>query len=93
MYASHTSLRDDYEVSCEELDLMVEIARSLGPKGGVIGSRMTGGGFGGCTVSLVKTDAVPAFTEALHTRYQKQTQIEPAIFATRPSQGAMVLES
>ncbi len=53
MYASHDSLRDDYEVSCPELDLLVVLAKELGPDGGVIGSRMTGGGFGGCTVSLV----------------------------------------
>ena len=54
MYASHASLRDDYEVSCEELDLLVELARKHGDSGAVIGSRMTGGGFGGCTVSLVQ---------------------------------------
>jgi galactokinase len=52
MYASHTSLRDDYEVSCPELDAVVEIAESIGTKGGVIGCRMTGGGFGGCAAVL-----------------------------------------
>ena len=60
MYASHDSLRDDYEVSCRELDLLVDLARKIGPAGGVIGSRMTGGGFGGCTVSLVETAKVDA---------------------------------
>ncbi|MEX0643229.1 MAG: galactokinase, partial [Pirellulales bacterium] len=55
MFASHDSLRDDYEVSCHELDLLVEFARGIGSDGGMIGSRMTGGGFGGCTVSLVRT--------------------------------------
>jgi galactokinase len=91
MYASHVSLRDDYEVSCKELDLLVEVARSLGPEGGIIGSRMTGGGFGGCTVSLVRTNAVPHVTEQLRRCYHEQTSIEPTIFATRPAQGAMVL--
>jgi galactokinase len=56
MYASHASLRDDYEVSCPELDAVVEIAQSIGPEGGVFGCRMTGGGFGGCTVALVQAD-------------------------------------
>ena len=62
MYASHASLRDDYEVSCPELDTVVEIAQAMGDGGGVIGCRMTGGGFGGCAVSLVKTDAVQRIT-------------------------------
>ncbi|MEM9657901.1 MAG: galactokinase, partial [Planctomycetota bacterium] len=55
MYASHASLREDYQVSCPELDLLVELAQEIGSDGGVIGSRMTGGGFGGCTVSLVRS--------------------------------------
>ena len=55
MYASHASLRDDYEVSCDELNALVDLAAALGHERGVIGSRMTGGGFGGCTVSLVRT--------------------------------------
>jgi len=54
MYASHRSLRDDYEVSCSELDVVVDIAAGIGQKGGVYGCRMTGGGFGGCTVALVQ---------------------------------------
>ena len=57
MYASHNSLRDDYEVSCPELDAVVDIALDIGPKGGVSGCRMTGGGFGGCAVALVRTDS------------------------------------
>lgn len=93
MYASHESLRDDYEVSCPELDLMVDIARRIGESGGVIGSRMTGGGFGGCTVSLVRRNHVPQVVRDLTEQYQSATQIEPAIFATRPSQGAQVLKS
>ena len=68
MYASHGSLRDDYEVSCEELDLLVHIAQELGPGGGVIGSRMTGGGFGGCTVSLVKTDSASDIAQTIRAQ-------------------------
>ena len=64
MYASHASLRDDYEVSCPELDVVVEIAQEMGEAGGVIGCRMTGGGFGGCAVSLVKTEAVQRITRS-----------------------------
>ena len=60
MYASHASLRDDYEVSCQELDVVVGIAQEIGLEGGMIGCRMTGGGFGGCAVSLVKTESAQA---------------------------------
>ena len=92
MYESHASLRDDFEVSCEELDLMVELAQSIGPEGGVIGSRMTGGGFGGCTVSLVRAAEVDAVTEALHQGYIQRTGVEPTIFATRPARGACIVD-
>ncbi len=89
MYASHDSLRDDYEVSCRELDLLVEIARNLGEAGGaVIGSRMTGGGFGGCTVSLVRTEKLEDVTSALRQEYTRATGIEPTLFVTRPADGA-----
>jgi galactokinase len=88
MYASHDSLRDDYEVSCEELDLLVALAKEIGPAGGVIGSRMTGGGFGGCTVSLVKTESAAKVAATLHDHYQQQTGIMPALFTSRPAQGA-----
>ncbi len=91
MVASHASLRDDYEVSCEELDLLVAAASDLGIERGVIGSRMTGGGFGGCTVSLVKTDSVSSIAEEICDRYRKQTGIEATAFATLPAQGARVL--
>jgi len=92
MYASHASLRDDYEVSCKELDAVVEIAGRLGVKGGVYGCRMTGGGFGGCAVALVKADAVNAITNRLAAEYRKQTGIDPTIFVTRPASGATVIE-
>jgi len=92
MYASHYSLRDDYEVSCNELDAVVEIAESIGIKGGVYGCRMTGGGFGGCTVALVKTDAVKAISKKIAADYKKKIGIETTIFVSRPAAGATVLK-
>ncbi len=85
MNASHESLRDDYNVSCAELDLMVELARKAP---GVYGARMTGGGFGGCTVSLVKAGAVEAFVESVGPAYQKATGLAPMIFSCTPGPGA-----
>lgn len=69
MNASHVSLRDDYEVSCEEIDVLVEEAWKVE---GVIGSRITGGGFGGCTVSIVRDEAVDAFREKVGAAYQER---------------------
>jgi len=91
MFASHDSLREDYEVSCAELDAVVEIARDLGPAGGVIGCRMTGGGFGGCTVALVETRAVEAVMQKIRADYARKTGLEPTMFVTRPAQGATLL--
>lgn len=88
MAASHDSLRDDYEVSCPELDLMVETARELGRAGGVIGSRMTGGGFGGSTVTLCESAAAAEIAAKMASRYQAETGITPEIFASRPARGA-----
>jgi galactokinase len=92
MYASHDSLRDDYEVSCKELDDVVEIASSIGIKGGVIGCRMTGGGFGGCAVALVKTDAVDSISQRISAEYTKRTGIKATLFVSRPGQGATILK-
>jgi galactokinase len=92
MYSSHASLKDDYEVSCSELDTVVEIARSIGPSGGVFGCRMTGGGFGGCTVALVRTDAVDSVMKTLEAGYKAKTGITPTMFVSRPGQGATVLK-
>lgn len=69
MNASHVSLRDDYAVSCEEIDVLVEEAWKID---GVIGSRITGGGFGGCTVSIVRDEAVDAFREKVGAAYQER---------------------
>ncbi len=91
MAASHDSLRDDFEVSCKELDLMVEIARKIGRSGGVIGARMTGGGFGGSTVTLCESRKASAIATTLASEYEKATGITPQIFASRPSQGAHLI--
>ena len=77
MNASHVSLRDDYEVSCEEIDILVDLAWEIP---GVIGSRITGGGFGGCTVSIVKNDAVDTFIETLGKQYQEKTGHEAEFY-------------
>jgi galactokinase len=92
MYASHASLRDDYQVSCTELDLLVAIAKSLGEKEGVIGCRMTGAGFGGCAVCLVKTDAVHSVTRKFADAYERKTRNQVTIFSTRPAGGARILK-
>jgi galactokinase len=92
MYESHASLRDDFEVSTPELDALVEIARDLAPDGGVFGARMTGGGFGGCTVSLVKSEAVERVSDRLAHEYRKRTGTDATIFATRPAAGARIVQ-
>lgn len=92
MAASHDSLRDDFEVSCSELDTMVEIARKIGRKGGVIGARMTGGGFGGSTVTLCESRKAADIAAALSSEYEKATGIAPQIFASRPSRGAHLVQ-
>jgi galactokinase len=85
MAESHRSLRDDYEVSCAELDLMVGIA---GRAQGVLGSRMTGGGFGGCTINLVRSENVPQFRDLILTEYKNKTGRTPEIYVSRPAAGA-----
>ena len=69
MNASHESLRNDYEVSCEEIDILVDLAQAMP---GVIGSRITGGGFGGCTVSIIKNDTVDTFVEEIGKAYEEK---------------------
>ena len=92
MYASHAALRDDYEVSCTELDAVVEIAEEIGFKGGIYGCRMTGGGFGGCCVALVKASAVDNISQTISTEYKKKTGIAATIFSSRPAAGATILK-
>jgi galactokinase len=85
METSHRSLRDDYQVSCPELDLMVDLA---GNQPGVRGSRMTGAGFGGCTVNVVDRDAAAAFKEHIAAEYRHATGRHPDIFICETSDGA-----
>ncbi|MCC6312124.1 MAG: galactokinase [Trueperaceae bacterium] len=85
MNASDFSLRDDYQVTCAELDAMTDIARSLP---GCYGSRMTGAGFGGCTVSLVAADQAESFGRALLDAYHRRTGRQGSVIATRPAAGA-----
>jgi len=92
MYASHAALRDDYEVSCEELDVVVEIAEAIGEQGGVYGCRMTGGGFGGCCVALVKAGAMEDISKKIAADYKARTGIAATIFASRPAAGATVVK-
>ena len=84
MNESHVSLRDDYAVSCPELDLLTELAWTTE---GVVGSRMTGGGFGGCTVSIVKSRALERFQTELGRVYRERTGLEPEFYVVEPGDG------
>lgn len=88
MNESHVSLRDDYEVSCEEIDLLVAEAWKVD---GVIGSRITGGGFGGCTVSLVKDEAIGEFQEKVGAAYEKQFGIQADFYVVEIGDGPRTL--
>jgi galactokinase len=88
MYGSHESLRCDYEVSCKELDLLVEISRKME---GMIGCRMTGGGFGGCVVALIKKSESQSIMRHFRERYHEFTGIEAAMFITSAAEGVRVI--
>jgi galactokinase len=83
--ASHRSLQHDYEVSCDELDFLVDAALGIE---GVYGARMTGGGFGGCTVNLMRPDIVEHFEREISRLYHERFGIQPRIYPCRPSWGA-----
>jgi galactokinase len=85
MFAGHASLRDLYEVSIPELDTLVEIARD---QPGCIGARLTGAGFGGCTVNLVEEVKAPQFIQSLREAYQRRTGREAQVYLCKASQGA-----
>mgnify|MGYP004644331181 FL=1 len=85
MNQSHISLRDDYEVSCEEIDILVDLAWNTP---GVIGSRITGGGFGGCTVSIVKNDAIDTFIETIGAAYKEKVGHEAEFYTVEIGDGA-----
>jgi galactokinase len=87
--ASHRSLQKDYEVSCEELDALVDTALGIP---GVFGARMTGGGFGGCTVNLVLPEAAPVFQNAITRAYKSRFGIDPQVYVCKPSEGAGEVE-
>jgi galactokinase len=88
MDASHRSLRDDYQVSCAELDAMVEAAWRAP---GVIGARMTGGGFGGCAVALVEQDQAEAFSQQVADEYQRVIGVEPSLYVCTAEAGAGIV--
>jgi len=88
MNASHVSLRDDYEVSCDEIDVLVDLAWTVD---GVMGSRITGGGFGGCTVSIVKNDAVDTFKDVILKGYKEKCGKDAEIYVVDIGEGAGVL--
>jgi len=88
MNASHVSLRDDYQVTGPELDAMAEAAWKID---GVIGSRMTGGGFGGCTVSIVKDEAIDTFKEKVGKEYEAKTKLKPEFYVAEISDGGKKL--
>lgn len=88
MNESHVSLRDDYEVSCEEIDILVDLAWKIP---GVVGSRITGGGFGGCTVSIVKNEAVNSFIEIIGKEYEKKVGHKAEFYVVDIGEGAGII--
>jgi len=84
MNLSHQSLRDEFQVSCRELDLLVEIARSVD---GVLGARLTGAGFGGCTVNLVRKTSAPLLAQTVEEKYEAETGIKPAVYPCQIEDG------
>lgn len=89
MFQSHEGLSKDYEVSCKELDVLVDIAKD---QPGLLGSRMMGGGFGGCTINLVEEQHVDSFTETIRKEYKDKVGKETEIYVTQISSGTKVLE-
>jgi galactokinase len=91
MYDSHASLRRDYEVSCPELDALVDAARAIGRAGGIYGARMTGGGFGGSTVMLVRTSEVDGVIRTIGTGYAREFGRAMSPFVSRPANGTHLI--
>jgi galactokinase len=89
MRESHRSLRDDYEVSCRELDIMVELAEKIE---GVYGARMTGGGFGGCTINIVEDASVEEFRRKVAYGYEQATDLKPEIYICAAADGAQEIK-
>jgi len=89
MYASHDSLKNDYEVTCTELDILVEEAAQLN---GVIGSRMTGGGFGGCTITIIKNSEIELFQSVVGKKYLERTGLKPDFYLAEIGEGVRCLD-
>jgi galactokinase len=89
MYASHESLRTDYAVSCPELDVTVAAAHQIGVRGGMFGCRMTGGGFGGCAVAIVRRSAIDAIRGQIGAAYSQKFSSAPTFLISRPAAGAL----
>ena len=85
MVESHTSLQNDYQVSCAELDFLVDTALAAE---GVFGARMTGGGFGGCTVTALRLESVAGFQERISRAYEAKFGVTPQVYRCQPSDGA-----
>ena len=90
MYESHESLKEDYEVTCDELDMLVDAAADFE---GVLGARMTGGGFGGCTINLLRKDRIDDFTAYISRRFREKFGRETDVFSVIPSGGVCTHES
>jgi galactokinase len=88
MNASHISMRDDFEITNDELNIMVDLAQS---QSGCYGARMTGGGFGGCAVAMVKTSAAKVFADKVAVEYQQKTGLEPKVYLSEATNGAEVV--
>jgi galactokinase len=87
MKESHNSLRDDFEVSCKELDILVDIANQL-----TLGSRMTGGGFGGCTVSLLHKTQIASVVKQMNELYSTATGGKATFYVCEPAEGARLID-
>jgi galactokinase len=88
MILAHASMRDDFEASCAEVNALVEIATQQAE---CFGARITGGGFGGCTVNIVEADKVEGFIAKIRREYEAVTGIVPDCFVSAPSDGALAL--
>jgi len=89
LYASHKSLRDDYEVSSDQLDLLLDLAKECP---GVIGARMTGAGFGGCTVNIVRAEHLALFSEKVVDEYRRRSGLEAELHVCRAVEGGSYVE-
>ena len=92
MYQSHRSLRDDFDVSCAEIDTLVGLAETAGTARGVLGARITGGGFGGCVVALIESAKAGELTEELSAGYHEATGKTLSAYLSSPAAGASMLD-